>query len=136
MNDIIKEKINKRILELYQKKEEIYLLKECLKNPWNKNDRIITNAIKTKQQDLAVEFIESSFTSILEIITHQMKNEMFSLKNIEKEEKCICKICFDKKVEIAIIPCGHTFCENCIFNSKSCPMCRSDIKSKLKIFLE
>lgn len=50
-----------------------------------------------------------------------------------------CKVCFEKydKFEhkpIVIMPCGHTFCQRCLFDLKNkafiCPTCRQEIKSK------
>lgn len=54
--------------------------------------------------------------------------------------KKMCPICFDREVMIAMIPCGHTFCQGCSnsavqseYRSK-CPQCRQQINGKVKIF--
>ncbi|CAD8056152.1 unnamed protein product [Paramecium primaurelia] len=49
------------------------------------------------------------------------------MKNNDDE---VCQICFEKKID-KLLPCGHSYCQNCIdgwFSVKlrdSCPMCRT-----------
>jgi len=55
------------------------------------------------------------------------------------EEKDQCIICFEKRRDAAIIPCGHlSSCMECIEDVKArggvCPQCRGGITSVLKIF--
>lgn len=47
-----------------------------------------------------------------------------------------CKVCFDSKSEIALIPCGHMICAKCLFCGEhpNCPFCRSLIDDLVKIF--
>lgn len=44
-------------------------------------------------------------------------------KNPIKSAVCLCSSCHAKQVECMIIGCGHTFCEECLQNIKSCPKC-------------
>ena len=46
-----------------------------------------------------------------------------------------CKICMEHKVNIALIPCGHSLCSCCVAASENCPFCRTVIKTKQRIFL-
>ena len=68
-----------------------------------------------------------------------MLRSKISFKNsdIHFEEKIItqdkCPICFDEFLdaqEIAVLACGHTFCQECANNflktKKSCPICRKE----------
>lgn len=57
-------------------------------------------------------------------------------KPSRKEPECV--VCRDRKVERAIIPCGHhCLCDQCAaafaWNSQ-CPLCRGHVQSTLKIF--
>ena len=48
-----------------------------------------------------------------------------------------CPVCFDdNKADIAIVPCGHVFCQSCLdgFREPKCPVCRADIESTLRIY--
>ena len=74
-----------------------------------------------------------------------IQNLIFIIKNNIKEtylikysnSKKYCCVCFsDIKQNYALNPCGHTgICEMCIPKLKSCPICRAEIKSYIKIFL-
>jgi hypothetical protein len=47
-----------------------------------------------------------------------------------------CSVCFeDIKEKYACVPCGHTTtCYNCLTDLTTCPICRTVIESKLKLF--
>ena len=40
----------------------------------------------------------------------------------------MCLICFDKPISVAIEPCQHSFCDECIYRwtkeHQTCPLCR------------
>lgn len=49
-----------------------------------------------------------------------------------------CNICFEvialQNMRV-LYPCGHRlYCDLCIKNMKNCPLCRSEIKDKVKIY--
>lgn len=47
----------------------------------------------------------------------------------------ICQICLDKKCEILFLPCAHlASCLQCSNAFNKCPVCRKDIKKKIKVF--
>lgn len=47
----------------------------------------------------------------------------------------LCKICYNKTGNIALITCGHSnFCFDCSEKFTECPLCRSPIIDKIKIF--
>lgn len=46
-----------------------------------------------------------------------------------------CSICLSDPVTTAIVPCGHTFCGNCIKKQNTnCYMCRGVIRERIKLF--
>ena len=50
-----------------------------------------------------------------------------------------CSICFEPRTQTYLLtPCGHaTFCENCanhFCNDKRCPICRTMVTGKIKVF--
>jgi baculoviral IAP repeat-containing protein 7/8 len=46
----------------------------------------------------------------------------------------LCKICFEKPNEFALVPCGHVLCRKCAFVLDTCPHCRQKIQKKLHLF--
>ena len=47
----------------------------------------------------------------------------------------LCPVCFDGPINMCLIPCGHTFCSECLGNSRfQCAVCRTNITNKQKIF--
>lgn len=53
----------------------------------------------------------------------------------ENEEKILCRICMDRPVDLAFIPCHHMIsCGSCGSDCDSCPICRTPIIEKSKIF--
>jgi len=46
-----------------------------------------------------------------------------------------CSICTTERINTALTPCGHTYCNNCGQKQKSaCFICRSAVKERLRIF--
>ena len=48
-----------------------------------------------------------------------------------------CPICYDKRVNIALSPCGHTLCGECTdeLQSDKCPMCARTITGRQTIYI-
>lgn len=54
----------------------------------------------------------------------------------ELPESMECKLCMDKHREILFIPCKHMCtCMNCAMTITNCPICRSLIQEKIKVYL-
>jgi hypothetical protein len=46
-----------------------------------------------------------------------------------------CAICLTDSITNAIVPCGHTFCNNCIKKQNTtCYICRGTIRERIKLF--
>lgn len=56
----------------------------------------------------------------------------------QDREKKMCPVCFDNEVNMALVPCGHTYCKGCAETDRSryakCPQCRAQINARVKIF--
>ena len=51
------------------------------------------------------------------------------------EDKKLCKICWERPVEITLSPCGHlVLCEPCSRNVTQCPICRKEVVSSLRTY--
>ena len=45
-----------------------------------------------------------------------------------------CPICLDNSRNMALVPCGHTFCRTCGERLTSCPICRAAIQSRVNTY--
>eukprot|EP01122_Echinamoeba_exundans_P007727 TRINITY_DN2437_c0_g1_i1.p1 TRINITY_DN2437_c0_g1~~TRINITY_DN2437_c0_g1_i1.p1 ORF type:complete len:184 (-),score=13.53 TRINITY_DN2437_c0_g1_i1:93-644(-) len=53
----------------------------------------------------------------------------------EDDEKGLCNICMERKINTVILECGHSsLCVECATPLTSCPICRSQIARVVKIF--
>ena len=53
----------------------------------------------------------------------------------EVQDRDLCKICFDQEIKVILVPCGHfVLCETCADAVHECPMCRSKMESKQKVY--
>lgn len=116
----IKEEIEK---EMTAKKEELQITKNVLEFAYlfEKNDKIIINN-KNK-------VIEEN-----DILIEELKKEIERLVTCDK---ALCHICFDKKIPVVCIPCGHIYsCRKCTGDlpTPNCPMCRANIREYQDIF--
>jgi len=56
-------------------------------------------------------------------------------KNLVRNNNYLCKICFDRELQVAFMPCGHFIsCEVCAMNVNICPNCRININGTRKIY--
>jgi hypothetical protein len=59
---------------------------------------------------------------------------------LEEKNKIIneinkCSICIDNTISHCCVPCGHTYCYDCINESNNCYICRGNIRNKIKLYL-
>jgi hypothetical protein len=51
--------------------------------------------------------------------------------------KKMCPICFDREVDMVMVPCGHTLCNGCCnygYNNQKCAQCRTVIQKTVKMY--
>eukprot|EP00981_Chlorochromonas_danica_P007846 scaffold1884_cov343-Ochromonas_danica.AAC.63 len=55
----------------------------------------------------------------------------------DKLQHFLCSICLEKNIQRALVPCGHSFCDDCCAQlpRNRCPICRNNIQAKLKLFV-
>ena len=55
------------------------------------------------------------------------------LENVKEED--LCKLCFDRKIDTVMIPCGHmVVCRHCGKKVKDCPICRKPFDGIIRTF--
>ncbi|GAB5358472.1 hypothetical protein AAMO2058_000460700 [Amorphochlora amoebiformis] len=65
-------------------------------------------------------------------LTKEIFEEMKLAEDIDDKE--LCKICFDREMNCALIPCGHTVCLTCSKILDVCPNCREPFTRVQKLF--
>lgn len=47
----------------------------------------------------------------------------------------LCKVCMDQEMSVVFLPCGHfVACATCAAQMSNCPVCRADIKGKVRTY--
>jgi len=80
---------------------------------------------------------------ISDIINHHIQREQENYSNRRQREDNMenrCSICLTNKINCALIRCGHACCCNecgtmLLEGRQTCPICRADVESILKIFI-
>ncbi|KAJ4909721.1 Transmembrane Fragile-X-F-associated protein [Raphanus sativus] len=55
--------------------------------------------------------------------------------DISKQEKNLCKVCFQDPVNVVLFPCRHyVLCSTCCKKCTTCPMCRVLIKHRVPVY--
>jgi hypothetical protein len=97
--------------------------------------------ISTRIEEL-VKQLGDTYEEQLDAVDCEIKNTKKTLR-ILGEAYCIfknsktcqvCPICFTNELSIYCNPCGHAFCATCL-RSSSCPICRSHIAVRGKLYL-
>ena len=85
---------------------------------------------KSKTIDLSDELKEYRNHLSKHLMTIQSLREVNCLNM-----KPICSLCLDKEIDHVALPCGHTFCRDCIHKCENCGFCRRNIMKSQKIFI-
>ncbi|XP_062998012.1 E3 ubiquitin-protein ligase XIAP [Elgaria multicarinata webbii] len=104
----------------------------------------IRKAIERKRH-LSAESYRSVEALVADLINAQKENILSASweKDLSTEEKLrrlqeekLCKICMDKTISVALIPCGHLVaCTECAEAVDKCPLCCRVIAQRQKIYM-
>jgi hypothetical protein len=115
-------------------------------------DTIETNHIILERSMGSVEFVIQNEIqmkkSTLDVKIDRVTRKLNTLRKliqagldelIDKDDannKKMCAICFDREVDMVMVPCGHTTCNGCSDHNKTnkCMICRSVIQKRIKMF--
>jgi hypothetical protein len=130
-------KTNKEISNYYS---EIQDLLDTVKYIKSKNyDEETTTFFIGKMNEKILKLQESKVIKELKIKAEKAIDKIYEINSIVQHysfcEKNMC-FCDENPIQVALVPCGHTFCNSCLPPStKKCHMCRSNFTSKMKIYL-
>ncbi|XP_059147839.1 mucin-2-like [Physella acuta] len=76
-------------------------------------------------EDDDVNAMESSFTTAI---------EQMAEKNEQLRKRMVCKICYENKMNVLLLPCGHLVgCLICVARLETCPVCRSKFQWRVLV---
>jgi hypothetical protein len=128
-------KNNKEISDYYSKVQDII---DTIKHLKSKNyDEETVEFMAKKIKQIVLRLQESKIINELTLEVDKALNVIAELKTIvgnsfyEKSRMCFCD---EYSIETALVPCGHTFCFECVDKATKCHLCRSEFTSKLKLY--
>lgn len=109
-------------------------------------EKVIINSFK-KSKLKEIELLNYSITNLMSQIAITKKMIDDNISNFENSKKdyieklkreinpdLLCSICFERRIDLVLTPCGHTFCSECFGSSVNCFQCRTLVVTKYKIF--
>lgn len=45
-----------------------------------------------------------------------------------------CQVCADSELNTALVPCGHLLCDDCAKRLEECPMCRTQVSARQRVY--
>lgn len=80
--------------------------------------------------------LEEDYTALVENYKRfAVLRDIVGSTQFERPAAPTCTICMGREVGVALTPCGHTFCEECVRNQMTaCYICRVQIRDKLRLY--
>jgi len=106
--------------------------------------RLSEEGARSRETPLAVGDVVKVGTTVLTVLPPDMSHFQSPVRAAVSEEpvdltksiaeEVACKICFARESNCALYPCGHVFCDHCIANAHTCPVCRKPVRDRVKLF--
>lgn len=81
-----------------------------------------------------VENVKRDFANKEAAVTNGSTSTSELEENVDTKNKCV--VCYENNKEFVFIPCGHlATCAKCSFSMKLCPICRSVITTKQRVYI-
>ena len=68
--------------------------------------------------------------NIINALKIQLEDKIKIIENLTNK----CTICYNTTISHCCVPCGHTYCSDCINKTNNCYICRGIIRNKIKLF--
>lgn len=95
--------------------------------------RLLELTPRKKLSRLSAAEVQQISAKTTEMRSTGLKRSSSALDN--HEGTTLCAICMNNKKDMALIPCGHTFCQQCVHRAhmKTCAICRQPVASTLRL---
>lgn len=81
-----------------------------------------------------VQDVKNEFAKKEEAVTNGSTSQI-EVEEIADDTKNKCVVCYENDKEFVFIPCGHmATCAKCSFSMNVCPICRSNITAKQRVY--
>ena len=100
----------------------------------NENQNKIINDLEIMHYSPKLLEIRQNIINTLKIQLED-KNKIINDLTIKNNKTNKCSICIDNIISHCCVPCGHTYCYDCIDKTNNCYICRGIIRNKIKLFL-
>ena len=148
LNDekVLEESIQRMQTNILEIKGVCMAYKKDLIDPIQKNHTALYDSIVSMQTSVKSEIGKLKMT--LDFEMDKLSNKLESLRKVivtgiseivdpvDANNKKMCPVCFDREVDIAMVPCGHTCCSGCSshHHTNKCMQCRTVIRTRVKIY--
>lgn len=109
---------------------------ESIKSIVEKHVSFYNLSTNVRSERMKLEEQLMQLTTDMKEIKELVGNVMSDSTKSEADNLETCKICFDAKISNCCAPCGHCFCGPCINKITRCALCRTQITSKIKLYLD
>lgn len=142
------ETANANTLDLEQrmrgKSQKVTALKSKLSEAINQSSELHIALKESNTKCISLEEDVFVYSQQIVELNESLQETRESKEQLERKFEDInqCVVCLDNiKTSVSIIPCGHLFCETCVKELQErqidiCPVCRKDIESTLKIYID
>ena len=91
-----------------------------------RNDLAIENGEEILEHLDRIQWLDESYRVLLESTSTTIESSLRTSLNDELS----CPLCLDLLVRpTTLVPCGHSFCQECIFSGNNCPTCRASVRT-------
>jgi ankyrin repeat protein len=88
-----------------------------------------------KMRRLLLSYANNRDNTLYNHFQQPKENLLEQKRDANTEDDRNCKICFEKMINSALDPCGHSLmCYECAIRMAQCPVCRRKIEKALRIF--
>lgn len=129
-------KSNKEIAQYYFKLEDLLDTVKHLKSKNYGED--VTSFLIEKMKVDVLKLQDSKVIAELKTEADKAAEKIYEIGCIVKQpiggtDGLMC-FCGENPIKMALVPCGHTFCEGCISSGSTCHFCRDRFTSKMKLY--
>lgn len=87
---------------------------------------------RRRDEEIAREEVASEEQPVRKRARGSREREPAAAQTVSME----CKICYDRPIEVLLLPCKHLVCcQICASLSSTCPMCRGRVRENIRVYM-
>lgn len=96
---------------------------------WKKNENVLH--VQDRNKSKGRSFRQANLDKIK---IKMPLNYFYFIEEDADDEKTLCKICIERKLQVVFEACGHMSCRPCATKMKECPFCRTPLSKLITIY--